>query len=60
MDIIDTGEAGRILGRSPRTVQRLIDAGRLPTVGKLSGPNGRYLLDRATVEAFASEKRTAA
>lgn len=52
-DIITTGEAGRILGRSARTVQRLIDSGQLPTVGKLSGPNGHFLLDRAVVERLA-------
>lgn len=55
-DIITTGEAGRILGRSARTVQRMIDAGQLPTVGKLTGPNGHFLLDRAVVEQLAKER----
>lgn len=55
-DIITTGEAGRILGRSTRTVQRLIEAGELPTVGKLSGPNGHFLLDRGAVERLAKRR----
>ena len=55
-DIITTGEAGRILDRSARTVQRLIEAGTLPTVGKLAGPNGHYLLDRAAVLKLAAKR----
>ena len=55
-DIITTGEAGRLLGRSARTVQRLIESGQLSTVGKLSGPNGHFLLDRAVVERLAKQR----
>ena len=59
-DIITTGEAGRILGRSARTVQRLIESGQLPTVRKLAGPNGHFLLDRAVVEELAAKRALAA
>lgn len=55
-DIITTGEAGRMIGRSARTVQRLIESGELVTVGKLTGVNGHFLLDRATVEALAKKR----
>lgn len=55
-DIITTGEAGRLLGRSVRTVQRLIESGQLSTVGKLAGPNGHFLLDRAVVERLAKQR----
>lgn len=58
-DIITTGEAGRILGRSARTVQRLIESGQLPTIGKLPGTVGHFLLDRAVVQALANERANA-
>lgn len=58
-DIITTGEAGRLLGRSARTVQRLIESGQLSTVGKLAGPNGHFLLDRAVVESLAKQRSAA-
>jgi hypothetical protein len=54
-DIITTGEAGRMIGRSTRTVQRLIASGELPTVGKLAGVNGHFLLDRAVVETLIAK-----
>ena len=56
-DIITTGEAGRMIGRSTRTVQRLIESGELRTVGKLAGVNGHFLLDRAAVEALVPKYR---
>ena len=55
-DIITTGEAGRMIGRSARTVQRLIESGELLTVGKLAGVNGHFLLDRAVVETLAAKR----
>jgi excisionase family DNA binding protein len=57
IDIITTGEAGRMIGRSARTVQRLIESGELPTVGKLAGVNGHFLLDRAVVETLVAKYR---
>jgi hypothetical protein len=53
--VITSPEAGRILGKSARTVQRMADADELPTIGKLSGPNGAYLFDREAIEALAAE-----
>ena len=49
-DIINSTQAGAILGVSGKTVVRLGLAGKLPIVGKLTGPNGAYLFRRADVE----------
>jgi excisionase family DNA binding protein len=52
-DLITTQEAGLILGKSARTVQRMILADELASVRKLPGPNGAYLLRRSDVDALA-------
>lgn len=59
-NIISTGSAARILHCSTRTVQRLIDSGELPTVGKLDGPNGHFLLDEALVRRLAEQREVSA
>lgn len=53
-DLITSTEAGAILGKSGRTVQRMTDKGLLVGVMKLPGPNGAVLYDRAEVEAYAA------
>lgn len=53
-DLITTQEAGLILGKSARTVQRMILADELASVRKLPGPNGAYLLRRSDVDALNS------
>ena len=50
-----TSQAGAILGRSARTVQRMAERGDLPYVQRLSGPNGSYLFDPDTVHRMARE-----
>ena len=42
---ITSAEAGVILGKSARTVQRLAIDGELAYIRKLPGPNGDYLFD---------------
>ncbi len=49
-DTLTTTEAAQLLGCSPRTVQRMIEAGRLGFERKLPGPNGAYLIPRREVE----------
>ena len=49
-----------MIGRSARTVQRLIESGELATIGKLSGVNGHFLLDRAVVETLATKRSATA
>lgn len=48
------------LGRSNRTVHRLVESGDLVPEQKLPGPNGAFLFDPEVVESFAerfAEKR---
>lgn len=52
-DLITSHEAGLILGKSARTVLRMIDTGELDPVQKLPGPNGAHLFRRSDVEAHA-------
>ena len=51
-DLITAPEAGVILGKSARTVQRMIPTGQLVPVRKLPGPNVAYLFRRSDVEAL--------
>lgn len=53
-EIITTPEVARILGCSISTVIRRTDAGKIPTLGKLPGPNGARLYDAATVKLLAA------
>lgn len=47
---LTSSEAAHLLGCSPRTVQRMIEAGKLVPERKLPGPNGAYLIPLAEVE----------
>jgi len=58
-DLLTSAEAGRIIDRSARTIQRLIEAGTLPCVRQLPGPNGPYLIRRSDVEALLTSERRA-
>lgn len=51
-----TMEVAILLGRSARTVHRLVDAGDLAPAQKLPGPNGAYLFRRDDVERIVSER----
>lgn len=52
-DLIGSTEAARILGRSPRTIHRLVEAGELtPAVVAPGGFAGAFLFRRADVEAL--------
>lgn len=55
-DLVGTVEAARILGKSPRTVHRMVKAGVLtPVITAPGGFAGSYLFDRADVERVRSE-----
>ena len=58
-ELITSPEAGRMIGRSARTIHRLVESGDLTPVVKLPGPNGALLFRREDIEALA-EKRGAA
>ena len=55
-NLITSPEAGRIIGRSPRTIHRLVESGALTPAVRLPGPNGALLFRREDIEALA-EKR---
>lgn len=56
---LTAAESGTILGVSARTVIRRAEAGELPYIRKLPGPNGDYLFRRAVVERAAAEQAKA-
>ena len=59
-DLIGTAEAARVLGRSPRTVHRMVDAGDLiPALTAPGGPAGAYLFRRADVEKLCPAEAVA-
>jgi len=55
-DLLTADEASRMLGCSARTVHRKAEAGELPVVRRLPGPNGAYLFDRAAVEELVKAR----
>lgn len=56
-ELIGSTDAGRLLGRSPRTVHRLVQSGALkPAMTAPGGAYGAYLFKRSDVEALAAKK----
>lgn len=59
-DLIGTAEAARILGKSPRTVHRLVDSGDLtPAITAPGGHHGTFLFRRGDVEKLAQPEAVA-
>lgn len=52
--LMTSTEAGAVLGKSGRTVQRMAENGELAYVRKLPGKNGAYLFDSAVIESAAA------
>lgn len=52
-----TTEAAAVLGKSPRTIQRMAETGRLPYFKKLPGPNGSYLFEPDAVQQLLADER---
>lgn len=53
--LIGSAEAARILGKSPRTIHRLVKSGDLtPVYTAPGGQHGSYLFERDAVERLAS------
>lgn len=60
-NIIGTAEAARILGKSHRTIHRLVEAGELtPVLTAPGGYAGTFLFDKADVERVRSQREAAA
>ena len=53
-ELITTTEAANLLGKSSRSVQRMVDSGALVPVRRLAGPNGAYLFNRADVDVLVA------
>jgi excisionase family DNA binding protein len=59
-DLIGTTEAARVLGKSTRTVHRMVKAGRIaPVMIAPGGYVGTWLFDRAQIQALADEMAAA-
>lgn len=59
-DLIGSAEAARLLGRSPRTIHRLVESGHLtPAMTAPGGFRGTFLFHRADVERLAAERLAA-
>ena len=54
-ELIISSQVGVILGKSPRTIARLTEQGKIPYESKLPGPNGAYLFRRSDIERMAAE-----
>lgn len=54
--LIGTAEAARLLGKSHRTIHRLVESGALvPALVAPGGRKGAYLFDSADVERIKAE-----
>jgi excisionase family DNA binding protein len=53
--LMTSTEAGVLLRKSGRTVQRMAENGELPYVRKLPGSNGAYLFEAAVIKRVAAE-----
>lgn len=55
-ELIGTAEAALMIGKSHRTIHRLVESGALvPALVAPGGRKGAYLFDRADVQRIASE-----
>lgn len=59
-ELITSGQAGVILGKSVATIRRMAEAGQLETVQKLPQPNGAWLFRRSYIERLRDEAAEAA
>lgn len=53
-ELLTSTEVGQIVKKSSRTVVRLVEAGEIPILGKLAGPNGPYVFRKSDVETYAA------
>lgn len=53
-DLLTTRQVAALLGTNVRRVNRLVKAGKLPTVIKLEGITGANLFDPSDVDAYVA------
>jgi hypothetical protein len=58
-ELLTANQVAKLIGKSPRTVLRMVEAGLLASAHKLPGPNGAYLFRTADVLAFVLEDTSA-
>lgn len=58
--LIGTAEAAQILGKTPRTVQRMVASGALVPVTTLPGATGAHLFNKGDVVALAESSEDGA
>lgn len=58
-ELLTSPQVAARLGRSARTVHRLVESKQLTPVQKLDGPNGAFLFDPADVEAYLQQSSAA-
>ncbi|QWY82312.1 excise [Gordonia phage Phishy] len=58
--LLTSTQAGLLIGKSSRTVIRLIEAGEIPVLGKLDGPNGPYVIQQTDVVAYMDRAKASA
>lgn len=57
--LLTSTQAGLLLGKSARTVQRMAESGELAYAQKLPGPNGAYLFAKDAINDALTAKQTA-
>lgn len=56
-DLIGSAESARLLGKSARTIHRLVESGALtPVMTAPGGFNGTFLFRREDIEALIAER----
>lgn len=56
-ELLTTGDVGKMIGRSARTVSRLVKDGDIPYAERLSAANGIYLIRRSDVIAYLGRQQ---
>jgi predicted site-specific integrase-resolvase len=58
-DLIGSKESCTILGIDKATLSRWVNAGHITAAHKLPGRNGAYLFTRQSIEALATQRKSA-
>ncbi len=56
-ELLTTGDVAKMIGRSARTVSRLVKDGEIPYAERLNAANGIYLIRRSDVVAYMSRQQ---
>lgn len=56
-ELLTTGDVAKMIGRSARTVSRLVKDGDIPYAERLSAANGIYLIRRSAVIDYLARQQ---